>query len=820
MRETDINFLTRLNDWRLILAQNIYERNKNQEFQLQNTIFKLTFSSDNTIRRSLSIVKESIQRLLERLLIIRFAEDNAILDLPTLKTLINKGNASKRMVPKMRLLRELFQEWYDFSMNPIFAPNHICDQVHIDDEVLNILLKELNSWQFQEFSPQLLGYLYETYLEYELILQNGKVNFKRNFKDRKGGGIYYTPPYIVDFIVKKTLQPFLEKIDFDIHNAHQNEKDEVLSRIISELRKIKVLDPACGSGIFLIYAYKLINSFFKELTGAHIPDLPELILKHNLFGVDLDPHAAEIASISLFLQALQTGGRGHRQLQPIIKVGNALIAGDKHSLEPIYGAEWEKIDPFSWENEFPDVFNSEKFTIIIGNPPYIAWNRIPFRRMFETGKYLDLIYECRPNHGDAQPNIYLFFLVRAINLIKHGKIGFILPQEWRFENYARKFRNYFLKKSTKIEIVRFNPRFKVFKNRRSGVGKKIGTNSLLLFLEIGESQVPEQKLIEYYIDEVEEEKVIRYLENPTVLETKSTIIVKNFDELVDQPWVFAQPQEEALKKKIESLPNLIYLTNTSYFLVKGGFQPPINEISKFQITFEVAQTLFPQEQQYIYPAILDASNIQRYYLNRQDHYWIILNDFTSEKDLRHLCPNLYELLKKRMDSTHPSFWTFPNIRNFELIKKYPVKLLCPRTASRPSFCLDECKTVFKGTNTMVISLKLHPYYVLGILNSTLANFWYMKFGCEYHGEKTKKFEPQKVREYSLPIVHPPNREIAQQLVTLVRKYLSLKRKEMDEHQNVKSELRTLDDQIDELVFTLYNLTSEEIQLMKMNNLKN
>ncbi|MFX1298563.1 MAG: Eco57I restriction-modification methylase domain-containing protein, partial [Promethearchaeota archaeon] len=689
--------------------------------------------------------------------------------------------------------------------NKIFEQGHFCEQLVINGEILSEIVQDLYNYHFLDVKFDILGVIYESYLGYELIHKDGEIRFQPTQDTQKAGGIYYTPTYIVDFILQNTIGPFLSKLFIKFQELLGDNKIIEALEVLSDIQQIKILDPACGSGSFLIFTINMIEEYinrikvfikqnfnhYSEKFFEILSTLEKQILKSMIFGIDLDPQAIEITTTNLILQAIKNNENFPEIYENNIKIGNSLIPGDK------------------------SILNAEKFTFIIGNPPYIPWNKIPKRKIFESGHYLDLEYDCRPNHEDAQPNIYLFFLVRAINLLKNGKIGFILPQEWRFENYARKFRNYFLEKSKGINIIRFKPQFKVFQNPVKSTGKKIGTNSLILFFDIAEEITADRKLVEYYIDELDEEKIFSYLADPTLLEENSIKIVKKFDELINVPWVFALPQEEKLRKKIKSLPDTISMTDATFFYVKGGFQPPISDIPNYQITSDVLPELTDEEKQYIFPAILDASEMQRYFLNRQDRYWVILNDIDDEMELKKTCPNLYELLLKNLDITRPEWWKFPNIRNFDLIKKFHIKLLSPRTSSRTSFCIDDKKSVFKGTNTMIISLQLNPFYIIGILNSSLADFWYSKFGFEYHGEKTKKYEPQKVREYSLPIRKPPNKQLEAEIITLTKKLIRLKGKQFSDLVD-NSELQKLDETIDEIIFSLYDLSPNEINLIKTN----
>jgi hypothetical protein len=115
-----------------------------------------------------------------------------------------------------------------------------------------------------------------------------------------------------------------------------------------------------------------------------------------------------------------------------IKCGNSLISGTKRDLEIYFGSKWKERRPFNWESEFSEVFSQNGFDLVIGNPPYVSWDKIDHneRKLFEGGKYLDITYACRPSHKDSQPNYYLFFIVRAAKLLnENGILSFIIPQE-------------------------------------------------------------------------------------------------------------------------------------------------------------------------------------------------------------------------------------------------------------------------------------------------------------------------------------------------------------------------------------------------------
>ncbi len=792
MNGVDEGFLNHLNEWRFKLANNIYQNNKQREINFNGVMLKLVFSPSLTSKRSLQIIKESIQQILDRLIILRIAEDQMVIKANQLFEMERVCNKNDSKYVLYNVLNNFFSDFYEKYRISIFKPGHICESLYVDNQVLGEIISQSYEHCFLNFNFDILGSSYENYLGQVLSLKANEIRFQQSNQKQKADGIYYTPPFIIKFILENTVGIKLRKDLAKIENLLlNNKKNEILTHL-EEFKKVKILDPACGSGIFLIEAYKLIDAHYSALGNLLSDIFPKFFEKKNLFttlfGIDLDPNASRITAINIFLQSMISGENPSQDPQNNIFTGNFITS------------------------ETPSKLDGHLFSYIIGNPPYIAWNLIADRNLLETGRYFDLEYDCRPNHKDSQPNIYLFFLVKSINLIKNGRIGFILPQEWRFENNTRKFRNYLLEKCDSIQIIRFNPQFKVFRNYGLGQMDTIGTNSLILFLDISENKLSNKTLVEYYIEELDDSRIISYLTDLEKLEENSSKIIRKFDDLIDIPWIFANPQDEKIKNEILSLTNIVHLENSDYFLVKGGFQPPVSTISSYEIDEEIFQTLSTREKNKVFPAIFNASDMQRYFLNWQGKYWIILNDISNETILKQDYPTLYRILSKNLNPKLPNWWKFPNIRNLNIIKQSQIKLLSPRTASQNSFSIDEIMSVFKGTNTFIVSKKLDPYYLIGILNSKLASYWYSRFGFEYHGEKAKKHEPQKVRQFSIPIIIPSSTDIENKLINFVKKLITLKKIQGTGLKN--DEVQKIDDKIDELIFELYELNPDEITLIK------
>lgn len=766
-------------------------------------------------------IKEASSSIINKILFIRILEDRYFLTPKLTKRSIERWRdfwGHNDYAEIMNLFREscrVTEKTYNgglFKLNPY-------DKIEYDPDIIKKIIDILGDINFREIDTDIIGRIYEIYLGHILNVESQSSNQKRikyqpDNKERKKLGQYYTPKFVVDYIVKKTVGDYIK------------------GKNPEEVEKITVLDPSCGSGSFLINIYDYLTEYYEDWNnkilkkihdkakdkGAKITDFTEsesvpnyksIILKDIIHGVDLNDLSVQICEINLWLKALERDKKLIKLNKNILH-GNSLVSSvemvdslgdykkeiedikkrtnqikeyyEKEDLKPrderrlealeknlkynkgkinnrlnvnlkkYYNEHLGTVYPFNWEIEFPQVLEDGGFTFIIGNPPYVAWSKITDRELFEEKEFLGFKYSCRPNHGDAQPNLYLFFLIRSLLLENKGIVSFIIPQEWLFHNYAQDFRDFFLDNCGEIRLLQFNPEFKVFKNPT----ETVGTNSLIIFFD---NMVNTGKLKWRYIDELNREKVKSYLKKDILLEEKSLYKEFDFKDLKGKRWRLIDEELEQIKIDITSKSNVVGLDNTDFFEVRGGFQPPIDKIENFEVKEEELFGLNDSEKEYCYKVVFHASDITRYAIeNSYKKYWIVLNDYDNENIVKQKFPNLYRKISGKIELKNGKWWHFPNIRNFDLIKNNDIKILSPRTAESNSFALDDNKLIFKGTNAMIISKKINPYYVIGILNSSLGNFWYSNFGYDYHGGKSKKYEPGKTKKYSIPILNPTSKE--------------------------------------------------------------
>src|SRR3989344_3219439 len=379
------------------------------------------------------LLDEGVQKLLDRIIFLRVAEDRGI-EPPTLLPLIREWKSSKTKRHLYQSMVEKFRELDGIYNSNLFLPHPLEKWEEYSDateKVVSILYGKRGYYEydFKAIPADILGSVYENYLGYRLSQSKKGVTLDKDSRKRKEHGIYYTPAFIVDYIVKNTLKPVLDQC-----------------RGIGDVKKIKVLDPACGSGSFLLKALEVINDKYKSFGKRGNAWTKLTILSENLYGVDLDEQAVEIARLNLLINALDE--RIKFPLLSNIKNGNSLISGTDSELKKYFGAKFREKKPFKWEEEYPAVFKTGGFDVVIGNPPYIFARGGSFNDK-EKSYYYD-----RFKLQQYQINTYLLFIERAYNLLKEGGVlGFIVPNNWLTISSFSKLREFVLKNVGELRII-------------------------------------------------------------------------------------------------------------------------------------------------------------------------------------------------------------------------------------------------------------------------------------------------------------------------------------------------------------------------------
>lgn len=417
----DIDFLNSLDDLRTKLASNISKLNS----------------------LSLRDLNFAVQHIIDRIIFLRVAEDRGVENYGDLREACSGNNYYKNIV-------EIFKKSDGKYNSGIFdfSKDKITQNIEVDNKVIKEIINDLyypkSPYEFSVISVEIIGNAYEQFLGKTITIgKNNKAKIELKPEVRKAGGVYYTPEYIVDYIVENTVG------------------EKIKGKTPKEIASIKIVDPACGSGSFLIGAYRYLLNYHREyyskqgkkkfLASARrwrgskedaITEDGELalwvkkqILINNIFGVDIDSNAVEVTKLSLLLKCMENetpasimnnqslfNERALPSLDENIKCGNSLIGNDFYSGGDSLNIDIEtqyKINCFDWEREFSSIFKSGGFDIVIGNPPYGA------ELMDIERDYLERKYSLNNTNTAA------LFIGLSKHLLKDkGVNGFIIPKSF------------------------------------------------------------------------------------------------------------------------------------------------------------------------------------------------------------------------------------------------------------------------------------------------------------------------------------------------------------------------------------------------------
>lgn len=393
-------------------------------------------------------LREGVQRILDRLVVMRVAEDRAVIRQDSLRKMMETWEETT-IDPEFRtLMRDLRNAFRDFDSvyNSALFAEHPCEEYDVSNDVLKEIIDTLYDYNFAYIDADVLGSIYEDYLGHAIEDKQDDLELVGQADERREGGIYYTPVPVVEYIVETTLGERLDAIMADVRAELESDDPdfEAARDRFDDIEDLRFLDVTCGSGSFLIKAYELFVECYEEFdelvkttngdemgldaySGAQtIPsDYRTRILENNIYGVDLDYQATEIATVNLLLQALRKGERLPSILEENIKCGNSLLNGSAADVADVLDvderAAAEDHRAFDWEAEFEPIFaDTGGFDVIAGNPPWGA----------DMGAYRDWLEH--EEHGYelavGQYDSYELFVELGADILRDGgTLGFIIP---------------------------------------------------------------------------------------------------------------------------------------------------------------------------------------------------------------------------------------------------------------------------------------------------------------------------------------------------------------------------------------------------------
>jgi len=574
----------------------------------------------------------------------------------------------------------------------------------------------------QEVSINILGHIFEQSIsDLEELKQVG-------VSRRKKEGVYYTPQYITDYICRNTIIPYLSKSDVSTVHELINEYVDDIEKLEKKFSEIKILDPACGSGAFLVKAIDILLEIHKEiqivkestgkystrgqfqLTKWNEEEEIKNIIENNIYGVDINKESIGITQLSLFLKLASN----HRKLSGLsknIKVGNSLIS-DKDI----------DVNAFDWNKEFPEILNpliaDKGFDIVIGNPPYVRQERLTSLK-----PYFEKNYQSYAGTAD----LYVYFLEKGLtNLKDDGYFGVIVSNKWSKATYGENLRK-FLIKFKMLRFIDFGD-LPVFPD---------ATTYPCILLMKKSSPMTNDILISK-IDSLE----FSNLDNK-IIESSFKL---NQTYLSDGIWDFDNTTMKKIYIKIKNkgIPLVKYCKEKINFGLKTGLDEAFvigekkkNELEKISST----------SKQIIKPFLI-GKQIKRYTYDWEDKYIILVKKGTDIEKYPAILNHLKQFkdnLSKRTDIQGKGKWF--ELRTCAYYDEFlKPKIIYAHFGKRPQFTFD--------TNNFYLNpksyiLPISDKYLLGILNSSVIAF-YSRSICPYVRGEFYEYGKQYVNQFPIP----------------------------------------------------------------------
>lgn len=804
----DAAFLAEIESWRELLAKNIALRNPG------------IGSHD---------LNFAVQQTIDRIIFLRIAEDRGLEPYGRLQALANGANVYDR-------LKQLFHQADDRYNSGLFhfsaekerpeAPDGLTLSLALDDKPLKEIFKNLyypdSPYEFSVLPADILGQVYEQFLGKVIRLTAGNravVEDKPEVK--KAGGVFYTPTYIVDYIVRNTVGKLVE------------------GKTPKQAENLKILDPACGSGSFLIGAYQYLLDWHLAWYGANDPEKhargknPKIylaggaggergtwrlataerkrILLSNIHGVDIDAQAVEVTKLSLLLKVLEGESdqtlasqfklfheRALPDLDSNIKCGNSLVGPDFYDGNLDLGEdERRRVNVFDWEAEFPGVFAVGGFDAVIGNPPYVRQESLA-----ELKPYLQAHYTT--SHGVA--DLYVYFIEKGVSLLKHGGVyGVIVANKWMRAGYGEPLRCW-MKRQRIEEIVDFTD-MPVFKN----------ATTYTCILQLCKDE-PLHAFVATQVRTLDFPSLGEYVGEHRYQVSQST--------LDDRGWSLADEGTQRLQNKLKSLGIALrdYVNGAIYRGVLTGFNEAfvIDQATRDQIVAEDSSSAA------IIKPFLVGRDIKRYQAPASKQYVLFTRRGIGIKKYpaveRHLLAFKDRLTPKPKDwkggawkGRKPGAYQWHEIQDtvdYYLEFDKP-KILWPGiSAEVTAFSIDESGNYGNDNTQMIIS---GERYLLGILNSRLMRFFLTQICDRVQGGfyRLKIAYVQQLPIRPIDFSDPADSARHDKMVALVESMLALHQRlaaanTAHDKTLLQRQIGATDKQIDRLVYELYGLTEDEI----------
>ena len=828
--EVDSAFLKEIESWRETLAKNIAIRNPELNQRAVNF---------------------SVQKIIDRIIFLRISEDRGLESEGALREIGDGDQIYKKLCELFLKADERYNSGIFHFKKEKDIPSHpdeLTLTIKLDDAPLKSILKNLyypdSPYEFSVLPADILGHVYEQFLGKVIRLtESHRAVVEEKPEVRKAGGVYYTPTYIVDYIVKNTVGKLLE------------------DKTPATASKLNILDPACGSGSFLIGAYQYLLDWHlkkhqeylkkkRRIPRITIPDSEKThsaiyqgaggdwrltlyekkrILLNNIYGVDIDDQAVEVTKLSLLLKVLEGESQMHLFHERIlpdlgsnIKCGNSLIGPDfyeNQSMDLFDEKERYRINVFDWKAEFPEILGGANpgFDAVVGNPPYI---RLQTMQIPELDYYRQTFISA----GQGNYDIYIVFIEKGFCLLrKQGVFGMILPHKFFQADYGQKIRKFISDRKAIYEIVNFST---------NQIFEKATTYTCLLFLE-NYSHASFRNITFELGSNIKQRLFI-----------KSEFISISSDDLNQDVWNFSSPAVGNVLKKISRVP--MELKDIALKIFKGSstgndkiyLLKVVERGNHIKYFSQILNQEIELEANAVKP-FLFGSDIKRYSVLSSD--WVLLFPYQlvdnqyqliPSNQLQKLYPLSYKYLlsvkdvltKRKILTSSSDFYKYSAARSLNEYSN--PRILVPDILIKNRINIDLHGAFFHGPaiHSIIFNSKVREHnelYFLGILNSKIFWFFVTQTSTALQGNAFR-LTPNYISKFPIRTIdHKKSLEVAQhdKMVELVNQMLKLNKqlaetKTSHDKTAIQRQIGATDHQIEQLVYDLYDLTPAEIKIIE------
>ena len=680
-------------------------------------------------------VDEIVQRLLSRFIFMRTLEDReyeAQMLLPIIRSKDKTIQAG---------LNEEFRRLDKIYDSKLFV-SHLCEDVKIGNPPLLETIEglftpqgQIHKYDFEVIDADILGGIYEQFLGY-IEQEEIQEETKKSETKRKKQGIFYTPKYVVEFTIKEILK-----------NFHK-----------SDLATIKIVDPSCGSGSFLIKVYDYLVRLSSEQkvdgmieTSRDIPyDKKIELIQNHIYGVDLDPKAIEISQLNLFLKTAEKN-KHLPVIQDKIKRGNSLIDN----------REIEYATAFNWKKEFSDVMDKGGFDVIIGNPPWVFTRGQHFtdkhKKYFDDYvKSLGILQEKKgKNIQSGKLNLYSLFILRCIPLMKdNGYLGFVIPNN--------------ILRTTTYDLVRKNIldtcKIITVVDLSSGVFEGVTASSIILILQKTankEDRDSNETRIIYDVKDLLLEKFKEHtIKQGTFYENPSY----TFNILSDTP---SDTINDEITGDTESLGEICE------YIIEG-------------IVGKIDEDVFDEKKSDIYKPFIVGRDIGRYEIRYKNKF------IRYDREKLHRARPEEVFLSDKILVQRISGGNKPLIATYDKEKFYTFASINNIVLKKPTEYSNE--------------------YITSMLNSNLINWYYSN---NFSNRSTLTVNISKTFLEKIPVKKISKKE-QEKIIELTQDILETKKKfnnelQTDNKKTLEEKIDVLEKKINDEIYRIYNIDSETIE---------